>query len=145
MNNSDLKTRAKKIIEQSVNSVFITLDKDGFPHARTMWTAAVDDDFTTYYVTGRNLVKCKQIAESSKVCSFWTLIEGGIIGWSYVQLKGEAKVTDDQILRNRFWNDMLKEYFPNGANDPNYVVIVVKPKELMLMDSHKYPLERVEF
>ena len=145
MGETDTKSRAKEIIDKAVNGVMMTVDEHGFPHPRTMWTAGMDDDFTIYFVTGRMLEKCKQIAADPKVCVFWTQTENGHIGWSYVLLKGEANVTDDQSLRDRFWSDMLSQYFPEGKTDPNYVVIVVKPKVLMLMDSHHYPLQKVEF
>ncbi|MCE5322901.1 pyridoxamine 5'-phosphate oxidase family protein [bacterium] len=145
MNDQDIKSRARALIESAVNAVFMTIDNEGFPHPRTMWTAGVDDDFTVYFITGRSLLKIKQIEANPEVCAFWTKTEGDVIGWSYALIKGRATVTDDQNLRDRFWSDMLKEYFPGGKTDPEYVVIVVKPKELMLMDSHKYPLDRITF
>jgi general stress protein 26 len=145
MGETETKNRAREIAAKAVNGVLMTVDEHGFPHPRTMWTAGIDDDFTTYFVTGRPLEKCKQIAANPKVCIYWTGTEGEHIGWSYVLLKGEATVTDDQALRDRFWNGMLAQYYPAGKVDPNYVVIVVKPKTLMLMDSHKYPLDKVEF
>lgn len=145
MNERDIRTRARAIIDSSVNGVLITVDDKGFPHPRTMWTAGVDDDFTIHFVTGRDLVKCKQIAANPNVCVFWTLVEGQSIGWNYALIKGIASVSDDQPLRDRFWSDALKEYFPLGREDPNYVVVTVKPKELIVMDSRKYPLDRMEF
>ncbi len=145
MTDQDIRTRAHQIITEAVNCVFSTLDSEGYPHPRTMWTAGVDDDFTTYLLTHRDLLKIKQVQANSKVGLFWTESEDGTIGWNYTFLKGNAEVTDSQELRDRFWNDALTEYFPEGKEDPNYVVIVVKPKELMLMDSHTYPLQKVEF
>ena len=142
MNESDIISRARAIIAEAVNAVLMTVDQNGFPHPRTMWTAGVDDDMTTYFVTGKGLAKVQQIQANNKVCMFWTQTDKG---GSYALLKGEARVTDDQDLRDRFWNDMLAEYFPQGKTDPSYVVIVVKPKELMLMEGMKYPLDRVEF
>ena len=134
-----------KIIKQASNTVFMTIDEQGFPHPRTMWVAGFDDDFTTYYVTGKSLVKCKHISENPKVCSFWTQVEGTEIGPSYAFVKGVAEITEDQSLRDRFWNDMLSTYFPEGKTDPNYIIIIVRPKELMLMDEEKYPLDKIEF
>ncbi len=145
MESTSIQARARQIIDKAVNGVLMTLDENGFPHPRTMWTAGLDDDFTTYFVTGRSLLKCKQIAANPKVTIFWTLTEGQTIGWSYTLIKGQASVTSDQALRDRFWNDVLKEYFPGGKEDPEYVVVIVKPRELMVMDSHKYPLDKVEF
>ena len=145
MTEQDIRARARDIIEKAVNGVLVTLDEHGFPHPRTMWTASMDDDFTIYFVTGRPLVKCRQIEANPKVCVFWTQTDGEHIGWNYAHIKGEATITDDQALRDRCWNDELSQYFPGGKTDPSYVVIVVKPKQLMLMDSHKYPLDTVSF
>lgn len=145
MSEDDIRTRAKQLIAESVNGILMTIDSEGFPHPRTMWTAGVDDDFTCHFVTGRNLIKCEQIEANPKVCVFWSQVEGQSIGWSYALIKGEATITDDQALRDRFWSDPLKEYFPEGAADASYVVISIKPKTLMLMDSHKYPLDTIEF
>jgi len=142
MNESDIISRARAIIAEAVNAVLMTVDQNGFPHPRTMWTAGVDDDMTTYFVTGKGLAKVQQIQANNKVCMFWTQTDKG---GSYALLKGEARVTDDQSLRDRFWNDMLAEYFPQGKTDPSYVVIVVKPKELMLMEGMKYPLDKIQF
>jgi len=140
MNDQDIRAKARAIITDAVNGVLMTVDGNGFPHPRTMWTAGIDDDFTTYFVTGRQLAKVAQIEANNKVCMFWSRTSDG----DYTFLKGEARVTDDQALRDRFWNDHLSEHFPQGKTDPSYVVIVVKPKELMLMDGMKYPLDKIE-
>jgi general stress protein 26 len=145
MNAQDTKAHAKEIIKSAVNAVFMTVDSEGFPHPRTMWTAGMDDDFTIYFVTGKGLQKTRQIESDPKVCAFWTKTDGSVIGWDYALLKGTASVSEDQALKDRFWMDELQQYFPGGKIDPNYVVIIVKPKELMIMASHQYPLERVEF
>ena len=145
MERADIRIRARAIIEEAGNGVLMTVDENGFPHPRTMWTAGLDDDFTVYFVTGRPLLKCRQIEACPKVCVFWTQADGKSIGWNYVLIKGEAAITDDQPLRERFWNKELEPYFPGGKGDPNYVVIVVKPKQMMVMDSHRYPLDVLDF
>jgi general stress protein 26 len=145
MERDDIQARARQIIDKAVNGILSTVDENGFPHPRTMWTAGLDDDFTVYFVTGRSLLKCRQIQANPRVSVFWTQTENETIGWNYAFLKAHATISDDQALRDRFWNDVLKEYFPTGSTDPEYVVLVLKPVELMVMDSHKYPLDKVEF
>ncbi len=145
MNDQDIRKRAKSIIAEAVNAVLTTVDSAGYPHSRTMWTAGIDDDFTTYCVTGRGMEKVKQIRANPRVSCFWTKTDEGAIGWDYVMLKGEAKATDEQELRDRFWDDTLKEYFPHGKDDPAFMIVVVEPKEMLVMDSRKYPLDKVEF
>lgn len=145
MADTNIKDRARQIIDKAINGILVTEDASGFPHPRTMWTAGVDDDFTIYFVTGKSLQKCKQIEANPKVCVFWTETDNSHIGWNYAFVKGAASITQDQALRDRFWNDELKQYFSQGKTDPEYVVLIVRPNELMVMDSHKYPLDRVEF
>lgn len=118
MSDKDIRARAKEIIGAAVNPVFTTLDEDGVPQSRTMWTAGINDDFTVYYVTHRDMLKCSQIEHNPRVCSFWTMVEGRTTGWSYVLLKGEAAVIDEQPTRERFWNDMLTEYFRGVDETP---------------------------
>lgn len=145
MAQQDVLSRAKAIVGKSPMSVLITIDTNGRPQPRTMWTAGMDEDFTVYFATGRSLEKCRQIEENPKVSVFWTTVENEALGWGYAWIKGNATISDEQSLRNRFWNDELSEYFPKGKEDPSYVIIVIKPKELVVMDSMKYPLDKIEF
>jgi len=124
MTTDDMKSRAKGLIAKIPNSLLVTVDADGYPAGRLMSTAKVADDFTVYYATGRDSNKCRQIAANTKVAVSW------VTGDSYVVLKGEAVVTDDQQVRDMLWQDSFTPYFPGGRTDPNYVVVRVAPKEL---------------
>ena len=145
MSHHTIQDRAKNLIKGIQHTVLVTTDEHGMPQPRTMFVLEVTNDFTTYFATGRTMQKCSQIAANPKVCLFWTQVQEGQLGPGYVCLKGEATVTDEQSLRHRFWKDEFKQYFPFGKDDPDYVIIVVKPKELLVMDSMKYPLDKVEF
>ena len=145
MSHHTIQDRAKNVVKDIQHAVLVTIDENGLPQPRTLWLPGMDDDFTTYFVTCRKMEKCQQIAANPKVCVFWTQAQEGQLGPGYVYLKGEASVTDDQALRYRFWNDELNQYFPGGKDDPDYVIIVIKPKELLVMDEMKYPLDKVEF
>lgn len=145
MNEISVKDRARKIIKQCPHSVLTTLDHQGFPQSRTMWTAGIDDDFTTYFVTGLPMEKTHQIKENSKVGVFWTIVEENALGWAYADVKGEVEISIDQGLRDRFWNEHLEQYYAGGKTDPNYIILIVHPKEMLVMDGMKYPLDRIKF
>ena len=108
MSQEDIKSRARKIIDQQQMSVLATVDASGYPQTRTMWCPEVAEDFTVYFVTGRSLEKCAQIAANPKVNVFWSIISEGQLGMAYVYIKGEAVVTDEQALRHRLWDDSLR-------------------------------------
>ncbi|MDP3732355.1 MAG: pyridoxamine 5'-phosphate oxidase family protein [Candidatus Omnitrophota bacterium] len=45
----------------------------------------------------------------------------------FVQVAGKAKIRSDAKIRNKLWRDFMKKYY-SGPDDPNYVIIEVKPK-----------------
>jgi general stress protein 26 len=128
-------TRAKEIMRKSTFTSFATVDENGCPQMRAMMPAAIEDDFTVYYITSRLTAKCRQIAANSKVSSLWSEVIEPMANWRSVLIKGEALVTDDKALRDRFWMDQLKPFFPGGADDPNFVILVCKPVEMILADA----------
>ena len=126
------RARAKEIIGKSPFTAFATVDEQGCPQVRAMMPVVVEDDFTVYYITGRPTAKCGQISACPKVSSLWTHVVDPMKEWSSVLIKGEATVSDDKALRERFWMEELRGFFPGGADAPNFVIIVCKPTEMIL-------------
>jgi general stress protein 26 len=104
-----------------------------------MMAAAVEDGFTVYYVTSRQSAKCRHLAVNPKASSLWTEVLDPMRDWRSVCIKGTAVVSDDKALRERFWVEELKPFFPGGVDDPNFVVIIVKPEEMILADQQTFP------
>jgi general stress protein 26 len=48
-------------------------------------------------------------------------------------LKGEAELTKDPQVLDRFWRDEFTRYFPGGRNDPEYIIIRIAPKTLTVL------------
>jgi general stress protein 26 len=111
-------------------SVLITLDHDGFPAARQMGTLVVDDDFTVWYATATTTAKCGQIEGNPKVTVYWPICDQCQPGFGHVIVRGLAELTEDQALRDRFWDDSFVKYFPQGKTDPTFILIKVKPVTL---------------
>ena len=116
-------TKAKKIISDHPNSILITVDEGGRPVDRVMRTARVDDDLTVYYATGLKSAKVKRLELNPSVLVLWAGESG------YLSLKGVASVTTDPEILGRIWRDTFATYFHGGKTDPNYAVIIVKPRE----------------
>lgn len=134
MTDQEIKSRAKQVIEKTGFSAFATVDEAGCPQIRAMMPVGVEDDLTTYYITGRPTAKCGQIAANPHVSSLWTDIVEPMKDWRSALVKGKATVSDDKALRDRFWMEELRGFFPGGADDPNFVIIVIKPTELIFAD-----------
>ena len=139
MNDQEVKTRAREIIGKCMFPAFATVDERGCPQMRAMMPTAVEDDFTVYYVTHRMTAKCRHIAANPKVSTLWTHVVDPMRDWSSVLIKGEAGISDDKALRERFWMEELRPIFAGGVDDPNYVILVVKPTEMILADQGTMP------
>jgi general stress protein 26 len=144
-NDREIKEKARELIKQSPIAIFATLDENGFPQQRPMYTAGMEEDFTLYFATGRERLKCRQIEANPKVSMCWENISEDWSNWGHVMIKGEAKVLDDKDLKQSLWIEEFGRYFPEGPEDPGYVVIAVKPTELIFSDSTKYPPDRLTF
>lgn len=129
-----LRSRAKDVISKSPFPAFATVDGQGYPQQRGMMPVLVDDDFTVYYITHRGASKCANIAGNPKASTLWMHVVDPMKEWGSCLVKGEAVVTDERALRERFWMEELRGFFPGGAEDPNFVIIIVKPTEMILAD-----------
>ncbi len=116
--------RAKKVFSHCDNPVMSTVDRNGFPQSRVMHTSAIDDDFTIYFITMRGTQKTDHIDANPRIALLWTGQD-----WETVHIKGEAYISEDRDLRERFWHEGLTAYFA-GADDPNMQIIVIRPVEL---------------
>jgi general stress protein 26 len=139
MNAQEAKERGRQIIGKGMFPAFATIDEKGCPQIRSMMPVAVDEDLTIYYCTHRQTGKCRQIAANPKVSTLWSDVVSPMTDWRTVLVKGEAKVSDDKVLRDRFWMEELRFLFPAGADDPNFVILVVKPTEMILADNATMP------
>jgi general stress protein 26 len=132
MTNQEAVARAKETIGKSSFPAFATVDENGCPQCRAMMPVLVDDDLTVYYITSRQSAKCSQIKANPMASTLWTEVVEPMRNWRSVLVKGKASVSDDKALRDKFWMEELRGFFPGGADDPNFVVVVVKPSEMIM-------------
>ena len=139
MNEQDAKTLARQTMSKCMFPAFATVDEHGCPQIRAMMPTTIDDDFTSYYITSRQSAKCRHITANPKVSSLWTDVVDPMSDWRSVLVKGKADISEDKALRERFWMDELTFAFPAGVDDPNYVILIVKPTEMILADHQTMP------
>ena len=139
MSEQELKAQAKKVIGKIKFPSFTSIDENGFPQSRPMMVISVEDDFTVHYITSRNSSKCGHIAANPKVSSLWVNIVDPMKDWQSVLIKGTASITDEKALRDKFWMEELRFAFPEGADDPNYVIVICKPAEMIITSNETMP------
>lgn len=125
MTSHDVKEHVKELVQKNPNSVLATIDENGFPCMRVMYTMCIEDDMTVYYVTGTQSRKCAQITANPKIAVQWIDPQT----WQTVDYVGKAILTREQAVRERFWDDHLLDYF-TGKDDPEYTIIEIKPEHV---------------
>lgn len=109
---------------------------DNKPHSRYM--TFFNDELMLYTPTNKNTHKAEEIDENPNV-HILLGYEGEGYGDSYIEFEGKASISEDKELKDKIWNDHMKNWF-EGPNDPNYIVLAIKPNKIRLMNSeHESP------
>ena len=116
----DFKKEALDFVREHPTSHLATVE-NGEPWLRVMWAPKVDDDFTVWYATSASSNKIRHIKSDPNVCAVF-YNEAKVI-----RVKGTAEVVTDDGIRAELWEDEWARYWPNGKEDPDYVLIKINP------------------
>ncbi len=126
----DLKPTILELIKKHHLAGLATVTEDGKPWVRYV-VLNVSDDLTLRTATFRNSRKVAHVKKNPEVhvtCGY----DGDMMS-PYIQVQAKAEVTDDKKERHALWNDHFKAYF-KGPDDPNYVVMIIKPYRIELVE-----------
>jgi len=84
------------------------------------------DDFTVYLSTSRDSDKIREITADPRVSVYYSEPNN----YRGVMLCGLAEILDDPALKAALWSDDWSIYWPDGAANPDYVVVRVRPDEI---------------
>jgi general stress protein 26 len=104
---------------------------DNKPHSRYM--TFFHDELMLYTPTNKNTHKAEEIDENPNV-HILLGYEGEGFGDEYIEFEGKASISEDQRLKEKIWNDQMKNWF-EGPNDPDYIILAIKPNKIRLMNS----------
>lgn len=124
MSEQGLKAKILELARENQFAVMATINEEGKPWARYI-ACKTDDELTIRFGTFADSRKVAQIKADPEVHFTMGANNPEHMG-AYVQVQGRAEVSADPKVKQAFWSDGLKYYF-KGADDPNYVVVTVKP------------------
>jgi general stress protein 26 len=125
---NDSKVKAMEFLAKNKISTLCTVDNN-CPFARVMYTPKVDDDFTVWYSTSGKSNKIRHIKANPKVSVMFSE------GWVYLQVIGNAEVVTDRETKASLWQEEWTRYWPGGIDDPDYVLIRIKPTQVQYFDT----------
>lgn len=126
----DAKAKAREFLSKTALSILSTVDGKT-PYSRVMMTAKVDDDFAVWFTTSAKSNKVRHIKDAPMACAIFSE------GWKYLRVIGKADVITDKATKASMWKDMYAQYWPKGADDPDYVLIRISPDQVQYFDTEK--------
>jgi len=125
----------EKFIELAKDSkvcMLITKEKsDDSLSGRPMSISKIDEDGTMWFFTKASSYKVEEIEESKKVSISITNESSN----NYLMINGIGTLVNDKIKMKELWSIILKAWFPLGLEDPDMLLIQVKPIEVNYWDS----------
>ena len=119
-----MKEKAAAMLQKCEVVVLTSVNKEGYPRPVPMSKISSEGIETVWMSTGRNSLKTKDFIRNPKagLCFY----EQG----NSVALTGEVEVVTDQELKQKFWQDWFIEHFPQGATDPDYVLLKFRTQDV---------------
>ncbi len=115
---------ARTIIDSAKCRIFITVDENGKPQARTMSPFPTEENMVIWLGTNPGSRKVKQIKNNPNVIVYYYDTKG----LSYVSVSGQARLVNDPDKKAHYWVESWTRYYPDP--DKDYILIEVIPKRL---------------
>lgn len=126
---SDVKQKVLHMLEKHTVGTLATIS-NGKPFSRFM--LFFHEDVTLYAVSNKNTHKVEDV-ESNPAVHILLGLDAKNYSQPYCEFEARATVEDSPELRERFWDDTLKEWM-SGPNDPDYVLLKFTPTRIRYFD-----------
>ncbi|MHC4751093.1 MAG: pyridoxamine 5'-phosphate oxidase family protein [Planctomycetota bacterium] len=141
MEEKEVKQACLKLME-TVDVIYLsTIGSRGFPHTRIMsnlrnkkeYPALVEifghhkEDFLIYMVTSSSSAKMQQIRANPKVSVYLSVHSSIPSEFHCLMLSGEIEEVSDKQLKKQLWGDGWEVFWPGGADDPEFTVLMLMP------------------
>jgi general stress protein 26 len=109
--------KALALIERCENGLLGNKDEQGNPQIKAMIKAKNEGLNTFWFCSNTSSRRASQIKNDGNACLYF------YEGHEGVMLRGRAELSYDDEMRKSFWDDFMYVYYPEGALDPDFVLI----------------------
>ena len=106
-------------------AMMTTQEPDGTLRSRPMYVQQLSGDDNLWFFTREDSGKVQEIMHDKDINLSFSETGNN----RYVSVSGRAQTVDDMNKKEEFWNPMLKAWFPDGLDDPNLLLLKVKPSQ----------------
>lgn len=111
--------KVKRNIQDIRVALLTTQAPDGALRTRPMITHQLDADGTMWFFTREDSNKVAHIRQHASIALGFSDPQSHVS----VATSGEARIVKDQTRVDALWNDNLLDWFPEGKDDPNIVLL----------------------
>lgn len=113
--------------------MLVTHAGEGRLRARPMAIAQVEEDSRLWFLTGAETAKTHEIASDTRVHIVCQNDRS-----AYLSLGGRANLVRDRAKIAKLWKEPFRAWFPEGKDDPEIVLIEVRPEEGEFWDNEGF-------
>lgn len=129
----DAVRRIHELLSDFDTAMLVTHGRQSAAHGRPMAIAAIEPDCGLWFFTGRDSAKVHEIEDDQHV-----LIVCQDEHRRYVSLTGTAELIPDRAKARALWKESYQTWFPRGIDDPNLLLIFVRPEAAEYWDTQGF-------
>lgn len=119
--------KARELLSEFRSGMLVTHGDDGYPHARPMVLAQVDDDCSIRFITSLDSKKVEEVRRSDRVGL--TLQSKG----AFVSVSGRARLETNVEAKRAAWDPFAGLWFQE-PDDPDAALLILEPELLEYWD-----------
>jgi general stress protein 26 len=119
----------REILRDFNQAMLVTHSTQSGLRGRPMTIAEIADDGSIWFITGADSSKVDETLQDPNIMAVMQSTA------KYLSVSGQATVQRDRAHVERLWKDAYKVWFRGGKDDPNIVLIQLKPSEAEYWDS----------
>ena len=123
--------KLRDIINDIKVAMFVTSEGELQLRARPMFTVDIDSNHNIWFFTNDDSGKVAEIINDHHVNLTYACPDDG----KYLSVSGRANLIDDSKRKHELFSYFNKAWFPQGADDPNLLLIKVDPSDAEYWDT----------
>lgn len=108
-------------IQKQKTAFVASIDEDGFPNIKAMFTPRKIDGNAFYFTTNTSSVRTGQFMQNPKASIYF--YHRGRFRYEGIMLIGTMEVLQDTKIKEEIWQPGDTIYYKQGVTDPDYCVL----------------------
>lgn len=118
-----MKTREQlyEFIEKQKTAFIASVDEDGFPNIKAMFTPRKIEGNSFYFTTNTSSMRAQQFMKNPRASIYF--YQRGRFRYEGVMLIGTMEVLQEEAVKKEIWHTGDIMYYKKGVSDPDYCVL----------------------